>query len=201
MKLYLVLIVSVILFSQCGGNTDEVNLIEEGTMMNSPAQDTCSCDDLALDSLGVFTNNDTLYTGVCVLTYPGTDMKYVVKGIMNGALHGAVTYYDKAGNVLVTETYQDGRKKRTGDGAPLDCDCTELDIKSSPGESITRSFLDDIPFTGKCNEKYPESNQVYMEVDYKSGLLDGYSVFYDKAGNTMYMERYEKGELLKVIYD
>ncbi len=201
MKPFLTIILSLILFAQCDNSKPEVDLIQEGSMMNSPVQDTCLCDDLAVDSLGVFSKNDSLFTGVCILNYPNTDLKYVVKGILNGALHGNVIYYDKMGNVLVEEVYEDGEKKRTGDGAPLVCDCAELEQVSSPGETIKRSFLDDIPYTGKCHKKYPDMDQVYMEVNYKSGLLEGFTIFYDKTGETMYMEKYEKGELIKVIYE
>lgn len=201
MKSFLFIILGLVLFVQCNNSKADTDLIQEGIMMNSPAQDTCSCEDLILDSLGVFKKSDSLFTGVCILNYPNTDLNYVVKGILNGTLHGTVTYYDKAGNVLVEEIYEEGRKKRTGDGAPLVCDCAELELVSSPGETIKRSFLDDIPFSGKCQKKYMDTEQIYMEVQYKSGLLDGFTIFYDKFGDTMYMEKYENGELIKIIYE
>jgi len=201
MKSILFVILSLVLFTQCNNSKPETDLIQEGTMMISPVQDTCLCDDLSVDSLGVFKQSDSFYTGICILNYPDTDLKYVIKGILNGTLHGTVTYYDKAGNVLVEEVYEDGVKKRTGDGAPLVCDCSELELVSSLGETIKRSFLDDIPYAGKCQKKYPDMDQVYMEAQYKSGLLDGFTIFYDKQGETMYMEKYENGELIKVIYE
>lgn len=201
MKAFLFITFSLILFAQCDNSKPEVDLIQEGTMMNSTVQDTCLCGDLTMDTLGGFSKNDSLFTGVCILNYPDTDLKYVVKGILNGQLHGIVTYYDKIGNILVEEVYENGQKKRTGDGAPLACDCAELEQIGSPGETKKRSFLDDIPFTGKCLKNYPNTDQIYMEVNYKSGLLDGFTIFYDKVGETMYMEKYEQGDLIKVIYD
>ncbi|MFT5820689.1 MAG: hypothetical protein ACI8ZM_001934 [Crocinitomix sp.] len=201
MKIFLFITLSLILFAQCDNSKPEVDLIQEGTMMNSAIQDTCICDELAMDTLGVFSKNDSLFTGVCILNYPNTDLKYVVKGILNGKLHGTVTYFDKMGNILVKEVYEDGQKKRTGDGAPLSCDCAELEHVGSPGETKKRSFLDDIPFSGKCFKKYTDLDQIYMEVNYKSGFLEGFTIFYDRAGKTMYMEKYEQGDLIKVIYD
>jgi hypothetical protein len=201
MRRLLGLLFCLILFAQCNNNKSDVDLIQQGEMMNSPAQDTCLCDDILVDSLGVFTQDDTLFTGVCILNYPNTDLKYVVKGILNGSLHGTVTYYDKMGNILVEEVYVDGEKKRTGDRAPLVCDCSELTQSTDPGETIKRSFLDEIPYNGKCIKRYAGMDQIYMEVDYKSGLLDGFTIFYDKVGDTMYMEKYEEGVLIKIIYN
>ncbi|NOQ73772.1 MAG: hypothetical protein GQ574_17320 [Crocinitomix sp.] len=201
MKAVVFISLCLVLFAQCDNSKPDVDLIQEGTMMNSAVQDTCLCDDLAMDTLGVFSKNDSLFTGVCILNYPNTDLEYVVKGILNGQLHGTVIYYDKTGNILVEEVYEEGQKKRTGDGAPMACDCNELEQRGSPGETKKQSFLDDIPFTGKCLKKYPDTDQIYMEVNYKSGLLEGFTIFYDHAGETMYMEKYEQGDLIKVIYD
>ena len=200
MRKGLILILSGVLLLSCGGGDSEKNLIEAGTMMSSAPVDTCLCDDLSEDSLGNYFKDERPYNGVCVYNYPQSNQKYMVKGIMNGKLHGKVIYYDNQGNVLVEEVYENGQKKRTGDGAPMTCDCAELEIKKMPGESIQRSFLEDIPFSGTCTKKFPESEQVYIESNYKNGLQEGYTSYYDKMGNTLYMEKYEHGELLKIIH-
>ncbi len=202
MKFLLIGLLGLSIFSNCSDGPEQApDLIEEGVMMTSPPTDTCLCEELSEDSAGVFYKNEAAFTGVCIYNYPDTEIKSVVKSILTGKLHGMVTYYDKLGNVLVEELYQNGIKKKTGDGAPLTCDCSELDKLSSPGESVVRAFLDDIPFNGKCLVTYQGTNQVYMEVEYINGLLDGFTIFYDREGNTMYLEKYEKGTLIKVIYE
>lgn len=198
-KALIMLLVAGILGACSNGNQDK-NLIEEGNLMHSEPVDTCLCDDLFEDSLGTYFKDEKPYNGVCVHNYPESNQKYMVKGIMNGKLHGKVIYYDNQGRVLVEEVYENGHKKRTGDGAPIACDCSELDIKKMSGESIQRSFLDDIPFSGTCTKKFPESEQVYMEAYYKNGLQEGFTSYYNQSGKTLYMEKYEHGELLKIIH-
>lgn len=194
-------VITLIITSCSSEPKEKPNLIEEGEMMTSTVADTCLCDDLTEDSLGIHYKNDTLFTGVCIHNYPNSDLNYMVKSIMSGKLHGNVTYYDREGGVLVEEIYEDGQKKRTGDGAPQECDCTELEAVSSPGERASRYFLDGIPFTGRCFEKYADSDQVYMEIKYENGIRQGYTTFFDKDGKTMFMEKYDRGELIKTIYE
>jgi len=202
MKLFLLSLFFLSVIIGCGGKSKkDLDLIEEGQIFASEILDTCLCDELAKDSSNIFYQNDSLFTGICVYNYPNSTEKYMVKSMLLGKLHGNVTYFDKQGAVLLVETYENGEKKRTGDGAPLVCDCSELKVKNDHGTSIHRAYLDEIPFEGKCKKKYPDSDQIYMEVSYKNGLHDGYTIFYDKEGNTMYMEKYENGELLKVLHD
>ncbi len=200
MRKTLIIIIGAILFTACKNENQDKNLIEEGNLKSIESVDTCLCDDLFVDSLGIYFKDDTPYNGVCVHNYPESDQKYMVKGIMNGKLHGKVIYYDNRGEVLVQEVYENGQKKRTGDGAPMTCDCSELEIKKIPGESIQRSFLEEIPFSGTCTKKFPESDQVYMEAHYKNGLQEGFTSYYNQMGKTLYMEKYEHGELLKIIH-
>lgn len=201
MKFTVVGILSVLCFFACSSSEDEVDLIEAGSIMATNATDTCFCEVLVEDSLGNLSLDSTLFTGVCIYNYPGTKEKYMVKSLLNGKLHGLVSYYDQQGQILLEEMYENGQKKRTGDGAPQTCNCSELKQITSPGEPLSRSFLDDIPFTGKCIEKYVNSDQTYMEVSYNKGLLEGFTTFYDQTGNTLYIEKYENGQLVKVIYE
>lgn len=200
MKNTVISILFLVFLASCGGNKKDKSLIEEGSLMSVEPIDTCMCDDLIEDSLGNYFKDDKPFNGVCVYNYPESDQKYMVKGIMDGKLHGKIIYYDTQGKVLVEEVYENGRKKRTGDGAPMACDCSELELKKMPGESIQRFFLDDIPFSGTCTKKFPETDRVYMEANYKNGLQEGFTSYYDQAGNTLYMEKFEHGELLKIIH-
>ena len=154
-----------------------------------------------LDSTGIHLFKEKLYTGICIEYYPGTESKYIEKSILSGYLHGKSSFYDKSGNLLVEEIYENGKKKRSGEVMPLTCDCSEL-IKTtdiSP-DGITRYMLDDIPYTGTCEKFYPDSSNIYMEVNYKNGLLEGRSTYYNKDGSKMYTEKYEKGVLITTYY-
>lgn len=201
MRILAICLLPFLVFCYCSSSNEDSNLIEAGSIMATNTADTCFCESLEEDSAGNLLLDSVLYTGVCIYNYPGTDAKYMVKSLLNGKLHGQVSYYDQLGEILMQEMYENGQKKRSGDGAPQHCNCSELKQVNSPGEAISRSFLDDIPFTGTCTEKYVDSDQTYMEVNYNSGLIDGFTTFYDRAGKTLYMEKYEKGKLVKVIYD
>lgn len=197
MKKIITALFSVALLLSCGGGKQEKDMVEQGNMLTSSANDTCLCDVLAEDSLtGLMVLDDAPYTGVCMHNYPNSENTYMVKNLLKGKLHGKTSYYDKQGNLLMEEVYQNGDKKRSGENAPLSCNCNELVTKK---QGIT--LLDGIPFTGKCEESYPDIQQVYMEISYSEGLKDGFTIFYDRLGKTMYMEKYENGKLLKVIHD
>lgn len=193
------LVLTFVLFS-CSESESSNAVIEQGEMMNTTVNDTCPCNDL-VDSLSVLYLDDIPYTGVCIHNYPNSDKKYIVKGIMNGKLHGKLLYYDQSGKVILEEIYDSGSKTRNGNNAPITCDCSELLIKPIPGETITCAFLDEIPFTGKCTKSYAGSTQKYMDASYQNGVLEGFTTYFDKSGKAMFMEKYERGELIKVIRD
>ncbi len=201
MKSLTLALLSVLFIIGCNRGKVDSNLIEQGLIMTSEPLDTCFCDSLAKDDEGRFLQRDQLFTGVCVYNYPETDVKYMVKGILGGKLHGKVIYYDQTGKVLMEEVYENGTKKRTGDGAPIVCDCSELEKKELVGATISRWFLDEIPFSGKCIKKYPETDQTYLEANYKNGLPDGYTIYYGQDGQTLYMEKYVNGDLIKILHD
>jgi antitoxin component YwqK of YwqJK toxin-antitoxin module len=162
-------------------------------------KDTCSCDSLTENEEGLALLDGEIYTGVCRSNYPNSEKKYITKDYMNGQLHGEVTFFDPTGGVLMEEVYTEGKKKRNGGGAPQNCDCSELVQKTVPGVPEPRFMLDDLPFTGKCEEKYPNSDQTYIEIYYKDGLRDGFATYFNRNGGTMFMEKYENGELIKTI--
>lgn len=184
----------------CGDQRgDGTQFIEEGEMQVMELKDTCSCDSLDENTEGLALLNDEVYTGVCRLNYPNTEIKYMTKDFMNGQLHGEVTYFDRAGEVLMEEVYASGEKKQNGEGAPQNCNCMDLEQKLMAGETQERALLDDMPFTGMCEEKYPDSDQTYIEIHYKNGLRHGFTTYFDRKGGTMFMEKYEKGQLIKTI--
>ncbi len=202
MRTFFIVIVCLPFLVACGEkNKGDIDLIEKGVVLTSNVADTCFCNVLVTNADGDLYQDDLLFTGVCILNYPNSDEKYIVKNILSGKLHGSVLYYDKMGNVLVEEIYQDGNRKRSGNSAPLSCDCSELEHNDIPESNSKLVLLDGIPYTGKCYEKYPNSDQASVEIGYTKGVLNGFSIFYDRQGNTMYMEKYEAGELIKVIYE
>lgn len=198
-----VLFLSSLLFSCSDSNSgDKKNITNnEGSLKQSEVLDTCFCQDLDIDSTGAHFMHETLYTGICIEYYPETENKYIEKSILSGYLHGKSSFYDKSGNVLVEEIYENGKKKRSGEVMPLTCDCSELikaDEISIDGK--TRYLLDDIPYTGTCQKFYPDSSNIYMEINYKNGLLEGRSTYYNKDGSKMYTEKYESGELITTYH-
>ncbi|MBK9592648.1 MAG: hypothetical protein IPO32_14535 [Crocinitomicaceae bacterium] len=114
-------------------------------------------------------------------------------------MHGKVEYYDREGQIILQEFYEDGNQKRTGgaDGATT-CDCSELETQVVQGVNVYK--LDNVPFTGKCEKFYEGESQVYMESNYKKGLLHGYTVYYNRDGSTILMEKYENGEAVSAIH-
>lgn len=192
--LFLVVLVS------CSGRRNK-EIVDDGNILSVSEQDTCECDNLKTDSLGIFLKDDLPYTGVCYSNYPDMDVKYIEKELLEGKLHGKVVYYSKNGEVILEEVYEYGAQKRAGDFDALECECTELKLTNNEQTGITRYYLDDIPFTGKCTKYYPESEQVYIEANYKNGYLNGHTIYYAKDGSTLYFEVYESGVLVNTVYE
>ncbi|MEO9533007.1 MAG: hypothetical protein ABJG68_00030 [Crocinitomicaceae bacterium] len=187
----------------CGSESDQIPPAtnNSGTVMQSSLMDTCFCAELDVDSTGVFYKKEAKYTGMCIENYPETEIKYIEKSLLEGRLHGKIKFFDKQGNVLIEEIYENGDKKRSGEVEILDCDCSELTLKVSTTPGIpNRYYLDDIPYTGTCHEFYPGIDQKYMEVSYKQGVHHGRTTYFNKDGSTMYSEKYEKGELTNTYY-
>ena len=197
---YLILIVGVLFLFACSDNK-EVNEITDGDVKREGKMDSCDCADLLIDSTGLHTRNGDPYTGVCTDYYPNSTDRYIDKDLLDGLLHGTVTYYARTGEELMKEMYESGKKKRSGDTDFLVCDCTELEKVPNPDPQLPiRYFLDEIPYTGICQKFYPESTQLYVESNYKSGLLDGASTYYDQQGNVLYIEEYKMGTMINVLH-
>lgn len=200
MRIGILTLITFTIFTACD-NTNNSNLIEKGDMLSSGIVDTCECSELIQDSLGTYFKNDSLFTGICISYYPNSSSKYVEKNLLKGLLHGSVFYYDKNGEVLIEEIYENGHSKRSGKAEVLNCSCNELTLmKASNPDLPARYSLDDIPYTGKCESFYPESEYIYMEANYWEGFLNGYTTFYNKDGSKLYMEVYKNGVLEKTIY-
>lgn len=174
-------------------------LTSEGTMLSSNAQDTCGCELLVEDEKGVLKKDKNPYTGVCFSNYPGSEDPYIFKNILEGKLHGPVTYYSREGEIYMEETYEYGTRKRSGASGDNKCNCSELKI-AGQHEGISKFTLDDIPFTGTCTEMYPDSSGIYLESNYKEGLLSGKVTYYDRNSKVLYYEVYEQGYLVNTIY-
>jgi len=202
-RIFFLLTTITILFSACSdeGSKNDSEVAHDGTVMQSSELDTCECNALDVDSLGVMYLKENLYTGICIQNYPETDSKYIEKSILDGKLHGKIIYYDKMGEVLIEELYENGEKKRSGDLENLTCDCKELERKEATIPNMpTTYYLDNIPFTGTCTDLYPGSTQTYMEVMYKNGLVEGRSSYYNRDGSLMYTEKYEQGKLVSTLH-
>lgn len=183
----------------CGGEADEKTLQGSENISAQTLADTCDCNELQVDSTGKHLLEGSPFTGTCVSYYEGAATKYLEKNMLNGMLHGKVEYFDKNGESLLQEFYENGTQKRSGNAETgLTCDCSELEIQTVQNVSVYK--LDDVPFTGKCEKRYENSTQLYMESSYKNGLLDGYTVYYDRNGATILMEKYEAGILANSIH-
>ncbi len=194
----------IVTFVYSCSNTQEEDIVEDGTVLSTAQLDSCDCGDLIIDSSGFYIDSaeGTVFTGVCTDYYPNSTDKYIEKNILEGQLHGNVVYFDRNGKVLMEEVYQEGNRKRSGKVDFLVCDCTELEKVPNPDPQLpNRFFLDEIPYTGKCEQSYPESAQIYLESSYKDGLLDGTSKYYNHDGSVLYMEQYIKGILVKTFYE
>jgi hypothetical protein len=183
----------------CG--EQHVDKSTDGSISQTTVADTCNCDMLVTDTTGLHTLSDTAFTGVCLSYYEGSDDKYLEKNLLEGRLHGKVTYFDRTGQILLEEMYENGAQKRTGSpGENMTCNCAELEFVNTHDPNYpTIAKLDDVPFTGRCEEKYPDSEQLSLESNYKKGLLNGYTVYYNRDGSSILMEHYENGMLVSAV--
>lgn len=200
MKYILVFFSSLFLFS-CSEQSQKKEEFTEGTVKQEGRADSCLCVDLLVDSTGFHSKGGKAYTGVCTDYYPGSEDKYIEKNLLDGYLHGTVVYYSRSGDELMKEMYQKGVKRQSGDTDFLVCDCTDLEkVTNADPQLPNRYFLDEIPYTGRCQQFFPETNQMSVESHYKKGLLDGYTSYYDKQGNTLYIEEYQMGTLVNILH-
>lgn len=184
----------------CAGNNDSKKT-SDGSIADTDLSDTCDCNDLVIDSLGAHYLHDSLFTGICVSYFVNTKSKYIEKSLLKGKLHGKVLFYDKSGEILLQEYYENGKQKRSGiTDKSLTCDCNELVMRSNTDPTIPSQYwLDDMPYSGKCEKYYPDSEQLSLEVNYKNGYQDGYTIYYNRDGSTILMERYTSGILVSTV--
>lgn len=191
----------IVLLFNCGENGTDISTDDGNMNATQVAADTCDCVDLVADSTGTNLLEGKLFTGMCISYYQNTEDKYIEKNLLEGKLHGKVTYYDKTGGLLFEEIYENGKQKRNGLlDETLKCDCTELiHVKTSDPLYPSIAKLDDIPFSGKCEKFYENSTQLYMESEYKNGLLDGHTIYYREDGSTILIEKYSNGEMVSTV--
>lgn len=184
----------------CASEENEI-ITDTGSVMKTDELDSCLCNELTIDTNGIHSRNNEVYTGICFENYPESDKKYIEKSLLKGLKHGKTVYYDQQGNILFEEIYKDGNKQRSGELEVIECDCSELELVESNLPAVSdRYFLDEIPFTGSCSKYFPETNQIYMDVEYTNGELNGATTYYNKDGSVLYIEKYKMGDLVRTVY-
>jgi len=181
----------------CNTLHKEETVIEMGNNKESESIELCNCDDLSENDKKELTLNGQVYTGNCFLDYPQSDQKYIEKQILNGKVHGKITYFDKQGNVLFEETYNNGNLLGDLENKST-CSCAELTIKETD-DGVVKNYLNDILYTGGCEDYFPNTNQLYLESNYKDGLLNGFTIYYQKDGSVLMMQEYKDGVLMEDI--
>lgn len=170
--------------------------IELGSFENEADLQETPCDSLSKDSTETYLLNDHPFTGRCYSTYPNSDKRYMEITYYQGKLHGYFTVYDKTGNVLSKERYHKGeqlqQKHNNADQIVCPCDSLNKEEKTFGDGFIYR--YKELPFTGVCFAYYPNTKIKYIETEYKKGLPDGKNTVFDKQGNIITQEIYQKGE-------
>jgi len=184
-------------FTACNSSHKEDTVIEMGNNKESESIALCNCDDLIENENKELSLNGQVYTGNCFLDYPQSDQKYLEKQILNGKVHGKIIYFDKQGNVLFEETYNKGNLLGDLDNTSA-CSCADLIIKETD-DGVNKNYLNDILYTGGCEDYFPNTDQLYLESNYKNGLLDGFTIYYQKDGSVLMMQEYKDGVLIEDI--
>jgi len=156
------------------------------------------CDSLRIDSLNTYYKGDSLYTGVCFLNYPKSEKKSEIRQIFKGQLHGNRIELTKQGDTITQSIYNFGKLKSRRTGEVEICHCDSLqEVANTDGEKLMH--YKEAPFNGICKRFFPEpdTNQVYLEMPYKNGLVHGDMIIYDRRGNEILTEVYVDGEKVK----
>jgi len=188
-------LVTLLTISACNSNSNSIE-VELGENKEIDMSALCNCDSLTLSSENLLILNLKTYTGKCFSNYPNTDQKYIEKEILKGEYHGKITYFNKQGKLLYSETYSKGESLGDLDNQP-DCNCMDIVMKDENG--IKKHYFKNSLYTGKCTDNFPNSNQAYLESNYKDGLLHGYTIYYMKNGKVSIMHNYENGKIIKEI--
>jgi antitoxin component YwqK of YwqJK toxin-antitoxin module len=195
MKKIIVNLLLITLVVSCNSNND-ITTIELGENKEVDMSALCNCDSLATNSTGILTLKTEVFSGKCFSNYPNSDQKYIEKEILKGEYHGKVTYFDKQGELLYSETYNKGASLGDVENQP-NCNCMDIDRRDENG--VKKHYLNKSLYTGKCSDNFPNSDQVYLEANYKDGLLHGYTIYYQKDGKVLIIHNYENGEIIKEI--
>ena len=195
----LALVMLSFLIIGCGEKIELTEATEAGTINTIDQGEECACEDLMVNSDSLMTFNDKLFTGMCYSDYPETDMRYVEKHYLSGVLHGKIFYYDKEGAIIAEEEYTNGINTLSATESFVPCLCSELRTETGVNGAPNKKYKNTLPFTGICHEYFKGTETVYMEISYQNGILHGYCKYYDREGNQLYMEEYNKGELQAVI--
>lgn len=196
MKTITISLITLLLLSCNMNGNEDTTQIELGENKEVDLSLQCHCDSLIIDTLGILSYHSEIFSGICFSTYPNSDQKYIEKEILKGEYHGKVTYFDKQGKELYSETYNKGEAMGDLENQP-GCNCMELEMKDENGAN--KYYLNQTIYTGKCTDNFPNSDQVYLESNYKNGLLHGYTIYYTKDGKVLMMHNYENGEIIKEI--
>jgi len=173
--------------------TQKKTEVELGANKGIEDVQVCHCDSLNMNDRSELMFKGEVFTGVCELYYPNSTNKYVSKQILNGKINGSIFYYDKEGNILVEEEYVNGKKIGEKDQILL-VNCKDLSVKEVSNQKIY--YYNEKPFTGTCQDFYPNSNQAYLVSDYKDGKLNGYTTYFNKDGSVLIMNKYKDNELV-----
>ena len=180
----------------CESSEDNVS-VEMGDNKKFKNLPECNCDSLLIDDRNKLNLSESLFTGTCFLNYPGENQKYIEKQILDGNIHGKITYFDKAGEILIEEIYNNGVLLTDAENKSR-CNCTELTMKEGKN-NLKKNYLNESLFTGTCEDFFPNSDQLYLESNYKNGQLDGFTVYYQKDGSVLMMQEFKDGVMLEGI--
>jgi antitoxin component YwqK of YwqJK toxin-antitoxin module len=156
---------------------------------------TCYCDSLTIDSLVTYYKNDSLYTGVCFLTYPKSQKQSEIRQIFKGQLHGNLINLSRNGDTLSQTIYNLGEMISRTTSELVMCHCDSLtEIVQPNGEALMQ--YKEVPFNGVCNRFFPlpDTNKIYLEMPYKNGVVHGDMVIYNRQGEEILTEVYDEGE-------
>ena len=182
----------------CENEKPANNLESFGENKASGKVETCLCSELTENDSGKLLKNGQPYTGNCILNFENSDKKYIEKQIIDGELSGKVIYYNQQGDVIFEERYEKGKHQLNLSIESIRCNCDELgEMKGA--KPVKYTYRDQL-FRGICYRYFPETSTVYLEITYEEGLRHGFTNYYNKLGDLLYTEKYEKGELIKVIH-
>lgn len=196
MKNRIYILLSLILISCNSGNKEETS-IELGRNKESETLPSCNCDSLIKNPNNELLFGGEIFTGFCFSNYPSSEQKYIEKQILDGLVHGKITYFGKTGKILFDESYSYGELLTSTENESR-CNCKNLKIKES-SDKQKKNYLNESLFTGTCQDFYPNTNQIYLEANYKKGILHGFTIYYNKDGSVLMMQSYEEGTLIKDI--